>query len=540
MKPITDLILFNGRIRTQDMQRPTAQAVAISGNRILETGTDKEISGFCSAHTQRIDLEGRLVLPGFIDTHFHFFEWALNYDNINFAKTVSFKQMQEEIAAKANTLGKGKWILGQGFNESDWPENRIPDRRDLDQAAPDNPVCIWRCDLHLAVANTLGLEMAGIHTDTPDPNDSVIVRDSDGRPTGVLKELAANLVRDVIPEIDDSNLLKNMQMAVCDAHKLGLTSVHDIRLMGGMDGARALKAWQQLHHQKKLKIRCHVALPGEMTDQAISLGLMTGFGDDVLKIGHLKFFSDGGMGARTGWVIEPYLDAGYGMPLTPVSQIEQAVRKADQAGLSAMIHAIGDRASKEIIQMFAGIEKENKSRCSIPHRIEHAQMVRPEDLDMLSRLNNVAVTCQPNNLSLDISMINACMGNLARYTYPIKSIYTTGVPVMLGSDAPVADPNPLAGIYSAVTRRRMDFTPKGGWYMEEALDIDDAVRGYTINAAIGSKTDHVLGSITPGKFADMVVLNQDIYRIDPRLIAQTQVELTLFNGKIVYDRQKVD
>jgi len=537
MKPIADLILFNGRIHTQDLQCPIAQSVAISGNRILDVGADKEMSVFQSEHTQMIDLEDHLVLPAFIDTHFHFFEWALNYDNIDFSKTTSFKQMQDTIAAKANILGKDKWVLGQGFNESEWPENRIPDRHDLDQAAPDNPVCIWRCDLHLAVANTLGLKLAGINADTPDPDDSVIVRDSNGRPTGILKELAANLVRDVIPEIDDSTLLKNMKMAVCDAHKLGLTSVHDIRLMGGLDGARSLKAWQQLRQEDQLFIRCHVALPGEMTDQAIDLGLMTGFGDDILKIGHLKFFSDGGMGARTGWVIDPYLDAGTGMPLTPVTQIEKTVRKADQAGLSAMVHAIGDRAVREIIQMFARIEKENKSRCKIPHRIEHVQMIRPEDLDTLSRLKNVAVTCQPNNLSLDISMINTCMGDLAKYTYPIKSVLNTGAPVMLGSDAPVADPNPLAGIYSAVTRRRMDFTPKEGWHMKEALDIDEAVKGYTINPAIGSKTDHILGSITPGKFADLIVLDQDIYRIDPEFIAQTQIEITFFNGKIVYDKR---
>lgn len=349
MDPAADTILFNGKIRTQDDQRPQARALAIKGRRILDVGPDDKILALGSSKTIRVDLEDRLTLPGFNDTHFHFYEWALNYDSIDFSKSTSFKEMLAQITEKAHRLGQGKWVLGQGFNESDWSENRIPDRQDLDAAAPDNPVCIWRCDLHLAVANSTALELAGINAGSPDPEDSVIVRDAAGYPTGVLKELAPNLIREVIPPLEETQILSNMQLAMKDAHRLGLTSIHDIRLMGGKEGADVLKAWQRLHRDNSLMIRCHVALPGEMTDQAVDLGLMTGFGDDFLKIGHLKFFSDGGMGARTGWMIEPYLDADFGMPLTPVSQIEQAVEKADRNGLSAMVHAIGDRAIVPVI-----------------------------------------------------------------------------------------------------------------------------------------------------------------------------------------------
>ncbi len=537
MKSSADLILFNGSIHTQDPAAPKAQAIAVKGSRILNIGPDEKIMGLKTSQTNMIDLDKRLVLPGFIDTHFHFYEWAVNYNSIDFSKTPSFSRMQEQVAEKASHLGKNRWILGQGLNESDWSENRLPDRNDLDKVAPDNPVCIWRCDLHLAVANSLGLKLAGIDKTSQNPKDGVIVKDAAANPTGVLKEFAPDLIRAVVPELDEPTLLSNMRSAMKDAHRLGLTSIHDIRLMGGKEGKTALQAWQRLRQDNILSIRCHVALPGEMTDEAVKLGLMTGLGDDLLKIGHLKFFSDGGMGARTGWMLEPYLDAKMGMPLTSVADIEQAVETADQNGLSAMVHAIGDRANREIIQMFKRIEDKSASRCRVPHRIEHMQMVRPEDLNELSTLKNVVVTCQPNNLSLDISMIDACVGDLGRYTYPIKSIMDTGVTVMLGSDAPVADKNPLAGIYSAVARRRMDFTPRQGWHMHEAISIAEAVKGYTLMPAIGSRMDHMVGSLSPGKFADIVVLDKDIYTLDAESIPSTTVDITIFNGKIVYDRR---
>ena len=536
MKVIPDIILHNGTIRTQDDVHPMAQAVAISDNRILSLGSDRDVLQLSSKNTKVIDLDKRLVLPGFIDTHFHFYEWALNYDSIDFSRAGSFKEMEEAVSKKVLAIGKGNWVLGQGFNESDWPENKMPDRYDLDRLAPDNPVCIWRCDLHLAVANSLGLKLAGINSTTSDPKDGVIAKDASGHPTGVLRELASNLIRNILPELSRGTVLENMQKAVCDAHKLGLTSIHDIRLMGGLDGADALKAWQSLRQENKLQLRCHVALPGEMTDQAVDLGIFTGFGDDLLKIGYLKFFSDGGMGARTGWMTEKYLDAEYGMPLTPVAEIERAALKADQAGLSVMVHAIGDRANKEIIGMFQRFENQGRTRCVLPHRIEHVQMVLPEDLEKLSALKNMAVSCQPNNLSLDISMIDSCAGPRGKYAYTLKSILKTGIPLMLSSDAPVADPNPLAGIYSAVTRKRMNKTPKQGWYMEQALSVEEAVKGYTITPAVVSGTGDQLGSISKDKLADMIVLDQDIFKIDPDGIADTKVDITLFDGRIVHER----
>ncbi len=529
-----DLILTNARIYTQDALHPMAEAVAISKNRIAAVGSASDILAMALPETRVIDLDKRLLIPSFTDSHFHYYDWAVNWDSIDLASVSSFAEMKTAVSSKAGRMGKGNWVLGQGFNESDWPENRMPDRHDLDQSAPNNPVCIWRCDLHLAVANSLALALAGITTNTPDPPEGYIARDSDGNPTGVLRELAPNLIRNAIPSQSEARIMESMVQGFGKLHSLGITGIHDVRLMGGLDGAASLRAWQKLRENARLDIRCHVTLPGEMTDQAIALGLRTGMGDDRLRIGHLKFFADGGMGARTAWMLEPYLDAELGMPLTPVDKLKSALEKADAAGLSVMIHAIGDRANREVVRLFKGIKQKGNSQVAIPHRIEHVQMIRPDDLETLAGLGNVVASCQPNNLSLDISMIEMSVGDKSRYTYMLKSILDQGVPLILSSDAPVCNPSPLAGIFSAVTRKRMDKTPKNGWHMEQALSVDEAVKGYTIAPAMAAGVGRDLGSISKGKCADMIVLDKDIYTISPEEILETTVYLTVFDGKIVY------
>jgi predicted amidohydrolase YtcJ len=530
------MIFYNGKIHTQDEQLPVTEALLILNNKIVQVGSNTAIQALATPDMTIIDLKGRVVLPAFTDSHIHFYEWALNYDGIDLSTAFSFKEMEEAVADKVTNLGKGEWILGNGFNESDWPENKMPDRYDLDRIAPNNPVCIWRCDLHLGVANSLALKFAGIGSKTPDPPDGKIEREADGKPTGVLRELALNLIKDAVPSLSEKIIFSNMVKAMTELHSLGITSIQDVRLMGGLDGADSLQSFQKLNEQDRLNIRCHVSLPGEMTDEAINIGLRTGYGDDRLKIGHLKFFADGGMGARTAWMLEKYVDAEYGMPLTSVKDIESAVSKADGAGLSVMVHSIGDRANREIVSMFERIEETNPERPHIPHRIEHVQMIRPEDLEKMGQLQSITTSCQPNNLSLDISMIEMAVGDKSQYTYTLKSILNNKLPLILSSDAPVCDPNPFMGIFSAVTRKRMNNTPEKGWHMEQALTVEEAVAGYTIAPAIASGVKNVLGSITPGKFADIIVLDKDIFSIDPEQIKNIKIDITVFDGQIVYEK----
>jgi len=538
MKP--DLILLNGNFHTQDSQSPHARAVAVAQGRFLAVGENQEIRDLATHDTQIVDLEGRLGLPGMTDAHFHYYDWALGRQELALADVADFQELLDRVKARAQETPPGHWILGQGWNEFDWPEHRMPTRDDLDAVAPGHPVALWRCDMHLAAVNSQALERAGINENTPNPPDGVIARDASGQPNGVLRELAPNLVREVIPNLTDEALAATMADGISVLHSYGLTGLHDIHLMGGLEAAPAFRAWQRLRQKGLLNLRTWVSLPGERLDEAIALGLRTGFGDDILRVGHLKYFADGGMGARTAWMIEPYLDAEYGMPLASMDALKEAFLRADHAGLAVMIHAIGERANREVIGVFEELFQRRPAKAgsivpAVPHRIEHVQMIRPEDLSRLARLDLTACV-QPHNMILDINMIDACVGSRGAFTYAYRQMIDAGIPVIFSSDAPVCDPRPLVGIHALVTRQRRDGTPEGGWYPESRLTVDEAVRGYTLLPAVTQGVEDRLGSITRGKYADLVVLDRNIYAVDPMEILDTQVDMTLFNGKIVYNR----
>ncbi len=534
-----DLILFNGVLRTQDAHRPLASAVALAGNRILHVGDDAEILDLAGPQTLKENLDGAAVLPGFHDAHFHVYEWALNRQNLALADVRSFDELLGVIEATARETAPGRWICGQGWNEADWPVRRMPRSADLDRTAPHHPVFLLRCDLHLASVNSAALEQAGIDHHTPDPLEGKIERDANGAPTGVLRELAINLVREAIPEPTDAQIVQALREGIAELHSYGITGVHDIRLMQDNAGADALRGWQRLNESGDLNLRCWVTLPGESLDQAIALGLRTGLGDDRLRIGHLKYFADGGMGARTAWVTEKYLDADFGMPLTEPDELEAAIRKADRKGLAVMVHAVGDRANRELVGIFERLaswrRKQNGAAPRIRHRIEHLQMIRPDDLARLSQLN-LCLCAQPHNMILDMNLIDAALGPLGKHTYPFRRLIDTGLPVMLSSDSPVCDPRPLVGISAAVSRQRLDGTPEGGWHPQNRISLDEALRCYTLEPARAHAQDHLWGAIKPGKYADMVFLDRDMNAVDPLEIADIQVRMTLFDGNVVYRR----
>ncbi|MGD8470672.1 MAG: amidohydrolase [Desulfobacterales bacterium] len=535
-----DLILLNGNIRTLDSQKPQARAIGIRGGQIIAVGENDAIDALAGQDTERVELNGRLAIPGLMDSHFHFYDWAMGRQQLDLARVNALDELLDQVALTAKQLPQEKWILGQGWNESDWPEHTMPRRDHLDAVAPAHPVALWRCDLHLVSVNSRALELAGIDESTPDPPDGVIEKDSSGRPTGILRELAPNLVKSVIPPPSADELVAAMRDGITHLHTLGLTAVHDARLMGGLEGAAALKAWQLLNEKGKLDLRCWVSLAGERLEEAIALGLRTGLGDERLRIGHVKYFADGGMGARTAWMLEPYLDAEYGMPLGSMMELRQKIAAAENAGLAVMVHAIGDRANREIITILEELaDSRNKAaqRSSLPpvlpHRIEHTQMIRSEDIQRLAKLK-VAACVQPHNMILDINMIDESVGERGRWTYAYKEMLDAGIAVLFSSDAPVCDPSPLVGIHAAVTRQRRDGTPEGGWYPEQRIRVEDAVRGYTtVPAAFYGQSDK-MGTLTPGKRADMIILDRDIFEVDPMEIVDARVEMTIFDGRIVF------
>ncbi|MBW2482289.1 MAG: amidohydrolase, partial [Deltaproteobacteria bacterium] len=402
-----DLILFNGNIHTMDTARPLARALAVCKDRIMAIGDNDEISALGTSKTERVDLNGRLAIPGLMDSHFHFYDWAMGRQQLDLARVNALDELLGQVAQTAGQLPPEKWILGQGWNESDWPEHTMPRREHLDAVAPSHPVALWRCDLHLVSVNSRALELAGIDESTPDPPDGVIEKDLAGRPTGILRELAPNLVKSVIPPPSADELVAAMRDGISYLHRLGLTAIHDVRLMGGLEGAPALKAWQLLNEQGMLDLRCWVSLAGERLEEAIALGLRTGLGDDRLRIGHVKYFADGGMGARTAWMLEPYLDADIGMPLGSMSELRRKIEAAEKAGLAVIVHAIGDRANREIITVLEElVESRSKIKTksfvppALPHRIEHTQMIRSEDIQRLANIK-VAACVQPHNMILD-------------------------------------------------------------------------------------------------------------------------------------------
>ncbi len=535
-KPSPAIILFNGSIATQIPQKPLAQAVAVGQGRILAVGNNDDVLHLSGAGTEKIDLHGRLVIPGFIDTHIHFYEWALKRQDMKLDDITCLEDLLERVRRAVKDRRPGQWIMGQGWNETDWTVPHMPTRETLDQVAPDHPVLLWRCDLHLAAANTTALKMAGIDAGTPDPPEGRIERDAAGEPTGILRELAINLVREVVAPPQAAQVMEAFEEAAGALHRRGVTGIHDIRLMADKDGARAFQTFQKLERDSRLDLRCWVTLPGHQLDDIIGLGLRTGFGNDRLRVGHVKFFCDGGMGARTAWMIDPFLDAGCGMPLMDMASLARDIDKADDAGLSVMVHAVGDRANRELINIFEALASRRAHSGSpstpIPHRIEHVQMIRPEDADRLRRLN-LALCVTPANMILDMNLIDSAVGEKGKWAYSFRQLMDTGAPVMFSSDCPVCDPDPLLGIHAAVTRQRADGTPKGGWYPDSRVTTVEALKAYTSTPASVHQTTDV-GAIAPNKKADLVVLSENILTRPPSRIPHVKVDLTLFDGRIVY------
>jgi predicted amidohydrolase YtcJ len=534
---MAELILINGQLYTQDPIYPDATAAAINNGKILAVGNDAEISVYKTQKTRVVDLQGKLVIPGLTDSHFHFYHWALGLNNLKLSDAASLDEVLNRVRQAAEEAPDDSWIIGQGWNETNWEDQRLPDRSDLDKVSADHPVILWRSDLHLAVVNSTALRKARIDKNTPSPSDGVIDRDLSSQPTGVLRELAIDIVRKVIPEEDEANTSLAMRKATRELHKLGITGIHDFRIMGGEDGPPAFQAYQTLLQENDLKLRVWMNLPLEKLSEAVAIGLRTGFGNDRLRVGHVKIFSDGSQGARTAWMLQNYEDVPHaGMPLTPMDKIAEAIYKADRAGLAVAVHAIGDRANKELISVFEEVlsHGEAGNPPSANHRIEHVQNIQPEVLPRMSRLG-ISASVQPIHVIDDIPMLELSTRERARNSYVFKDMLSAGITLALGSDCPVADPNPFWGIHAAVTRQQRDGLPEEGWYPDQRLTLEEAVWGYTLGPAFVTGLSSTQGSITPGKVADMVVLDRDLFKIEKGELSRTKPSMTIFNGEIVYE-----
>ena len=541
-----DLILLHGKVWTGESAPGSSatrivEAVAIANGRILAVGSDEEIRAYASPNTTVIDLKGRLAVPGLSDSHAHFIQGGFQLLSVDLKDSRSEEEFVRRIAEKARTLPPGRWMQGGDWDKEAWPSEKLPTRWLIDPVTPRTPVFISRYDGHAVLANSLALELAGITKETPDPPGGVIVRDpKSGEPTGVLKDEAQDLVAKVIPRPSQAEMEEALRAALKEAARVGLTSIHDITVgpeawNGNFTGEIELLRRAEL--EGWLTCRIYAITPIANWKNLEQAGISHDMGSDFLEMGAVKAFADGSLGSRTAWMFKPYDDdpsnSGLPMPImAPPAKLEEIARQADKAGIQICTHAIGDRAVSSLLDIYERIGGEHPAAHRF--RVEHAQHVRPEDFARFGKLGIVA-SMQPYHAVDDGRWAEKRIGHeRARSSYAWKSMLGAGAKLAFGSDWPVAPLDPLLGIYAAVTRATLDGKNPGGWFPEQRLTVEEALRAYTLGAAYAAFQEKEKGTISPGKLADVVVLSDDLFQIPPERIKDVRVEVTIVGGKVVY------
>ncbi len=521
------LFLYNGSIHTMDPARPAASAVACRDGRILAVGCEAEARAAAGPGVQAIDLRGRTVIPGLTDAHLHFLWYAVGLSRPNLDGAWSLPEALERLRVALEAALPGEWILGSGWNHEDWVQPTFPSRQDLDGLTPDRPVVLRRKDGHSVWANSLALERAGISAGTADPPGGAIDRDEHGDPTGILRENAMDLVLAHVPQPGPDTLRRALNVGMARAHAAGLTGIHD------MEGPEALALFQESHARGQLTLRVTMQIPADNLDHALALGLRTGLGDDMVRIGHLKLFADGSLGSQTAWMLAPFAGqpGNTGVATASPEILEQTVGQAARGSIACAIHAIGDRANRQVLDILERVGAGPSG--GLRQRMEHVQLLHPDDLPRLARLGVVA-SMQPIHATSDRYMADRLWGDRCRYAYAWRSLLDSGAVLAFGSDCPVEGLGPLQGIYAAVTRKRAAEPGSEPWYPEQRVSGEEAVRAFTWGAAYACGQEKKVGSITPGKLADMVVLSQDIFASPPESILDAQVHYTIVDGEVVY------
>jgi predicted amidohydrolase YtcJ len=532
-----DLAVVNARIRTMDPGRPLAEAAAVVHGRITALGTSAEIRKLAGPRTRLIDARGRLVLPGFNDAHVHFLNGGFQLASVDLRDADSPEEMARRIRAFAAGRPKGEWITGGNWDHERWPGAPLPTRELLDRAAPDHPVWVRRLDGHMGVASSSVLRMAGITRDTPDPPGGLIVRDPrTGEPAGVLKDAAMDLLSNVLPSPSPAQKREAALAATRHAASLGVTSVQD------MSAGSDVGVYQSLLGQGELLTRVYAVAALPEWERLARTGVRAGFGGPFLRIGGLKGFSDGSLGSATAWFFDAYQDAPEtsGLPageMFPEGAMLARVRGADAAGLQVMIHAIGDRANDAVLTLYEQVAAE-RGRRDRRFRIEHAQHLRARDIPRFGA-GEVIASMQPYHVIDDGRWAEKRIGpERAAGTYAFRSLLDSGARLAFGSDWPVAPLNPLEGVYAAVTRRTLDGKRPNGWVPEQKISVEEAVRAYTAGSAYAEFAENEKGVLRPGLLADLVMLSEDIFTIDPARIAGVKVDLTVVDGRVVFERDR--
>jgi predicted amidohydrolase YtcJ len=536
------LILVNGKVWTENPAQPAAQAVALEGNWIAAVGSDAEIRRLAGPTTKVIDLRGRLLLPGFNDAHVHLLGGGEALLAAQVRDANSPAEFQEQVAAFAKSLPPGAWIHDGLWDHQRWSPPALPNHELIDAACGDHPAMLWRIDGHMALVNSLALKLAGIDRSTKDPPGGEIQRDKDGNPTGILKDAATALVQRVQPPPSEEEKDRAMEAAMHEAAAHGVTSVQNMAETPEDEGQPVqFRELEKLERACRLTVRVYQSMNVRDWKTLADLGVTAPFGSAKLRIGNLKSFADGALGSETAWMDEPFSNRPEykGISSSDLLDLEHyydGLRQADKAGLQITIHAIGDRANRTILDLYARLEKENGPADRRP-RIEHAQHLHAEDYPRFAKLGVIA-SMQPYHAIDDGRWAETELGpERIKSSYAWKSLLDAGATLAFGSDWPVAPLDPVMGMYAAVTRRTLDGKNPGGWIPEQRITVAQAVHAYTMGSAFAEHQESEKGSIEPGKLADLVALSGDIFTIAPEAIEKTRVDLTIFDGTLVYERK---
>lgn len=540
-----------------DSNLPSAEAVAISVNKIVFVGSNGEVEKWISPKTEVIDLQGKSLMPGFNDAHCHLLNGGFLLLRVNLVGAKTLKEIQDKVGEAEKKAPKGAWVQGRGwdhtlFNNGQWPAKEM-----LDAVVPNTPVYLRRIDGHVSWVNSTALKAAKITKETPDTAGGEIVRDASGNPTGILKENATDWVTKVIPNPSPAELRQAAEKGLEEARKFGVTSLQE-ESEGTYPGA--ISVYKDLLKEGRLTARISSWIPLDSAKYPSRLAKLRGLfppDSSILRLGMLKGYADGSMGSRTAYLFESYSDDSttVGIPQYTQEELNHLVWVADSLGFQIGIHAIGDRANYMALLAYNGIydhdydeyaedyEDSDTVTAEVPyrerrHRIEHAQLIRLDDLSLF-RQNGVVASMQPTHCTSDMRWAEARVGKQRCWgAYAWRSFLDYSIPLAFGTDWPVEPLNPMGGLCAAITRQDLETgEPEGGWYPDHRLSMMEAVRAYTLVSAYAQFREKELGSITVGKLADLVILDKDIFSIPPREVLTTSVVMTVMDGKIVYRKK---
>lgn len=545
---LAEVVLLHGHIYTLDSGHPWAQAVAIRDGKIFALGSDRDIAHYRGASTKVIDAKGRLVLPGFTDCHVHFLDASLAMQQVSLDDAKSVQEIQLRVKAYAAAHPNDRWVLGRGWMYPLFAPSGLPDKKYLDEVIPDRPVYLESGDGHSWWANTKALQVANITKDTPNPPGGTIVRDPNtGEATGAIKEDAADaVVRRAIPEPSRETKLQALRAGIKLANQFGLTRVH---VLGGVNAGRDdlhnVDLYEELRRNGELTLRFHLAYrldPPKVTDRQLQeiVEARDRYRDDWISAGSVKFFMDGVIETHTAAMLAPYSDdpSVSGQLLWEPAEYRRAVTEFDSRGIQIFTHAIGDRAIRVALDSYANAAKTNGTK-DARHRIEHIEDASAADIPRFGRLGVVA-SMQPLHAYPDEDIFKAWLPSAgperAKRAFAWQSIQASGGVLAFGSDWPIVTLNPWPGVQNAVTRETIEGEPKGGWIPSERITLADAIKGYTLNAAFAGHREKTEGSLEAGKLADLIMVSQNVFTIDPHRISETRVVMTIVGGRVVYEQ----